>query len=282
MNARSLERMSFESQLHRALERNEFLLHYQPKVGLASGAITGVEALLRWNHPELGLVFPGRFIPILEDNGLIVQVGEWVLREACRQLKAWGADGVALGMPVAVNLSGRQLQQQDLDRCIKRIVSEAGLDPHLIELEITESVLMRNPEHATRLLRHLKEMGILLSVDDFGTGHSSLSYLRSFPLDALKIDRSFVKDLPQDNDGATIARAILALAHSLRLKAVAEGVETKAQKAFLSASGWDEMQGYHFSPPVDAAECARLLTEHRQLQVRRARRKRQADAPAGR
>jgi EAL domain-containing protein (putative c-di-GMP-specific phosphodiesterase class I) len=194
MNARSLERISLETHLRRALERNEFVLHFQPKVAVACGQVTGMEALVRWEHPELGLVPPGKFIHILEDNGLIVPVGEWVVMEACRQLRVWSNEGVPV-VPVALNLSGRQLQQSDLERRIRRIVAAAAIDPRLLELEITESVLMRNPEQAARLLRQLKEMGMRLSVDDFGTGYSSLAYLKSFPLDTLKIDRSFVKDV---------------------------------------------------------------------------------------
>jgi diguanylate cyclase (GGDEF)-like protein/PAS domain S-box-containing protein len=248
MNARSLERMSIEGHLRRALERNEFLLHYQPKIDLASSAVTGVEALLRWNHPELGLVSPARFVPILEDNGLIVQVGEWVLREACRQIEAWRAGGV--GMPVAVNLSVRQLQQLDLHKCIERIVSDAGIEPGLIELEITESMLMRNPEHAAALLRYLKDLGIRLSMDDFGTGYSSLSYLKRFPVDRLKIDRSFVRDIASDHDDAAIVQSIIAMGHALGLKVIAEGVETAEQLAFLKTARCDEAQGYYFSKPI--------------------------------
>jgi diguanylate cyclase (GGDEF)-like protein len=259
MNARSLERMSLEGHLRRALERDEFLLHYQPKVDLGSGAITRVEALLRWNHPDLGLVSPVRFVPILEDNGLIVQVGEWVLGEACRQLKAWRADGIGLRMSVAVNLSGRQLQQADLHRCIERIVSGSGVDPRLIELEITESMLMRNPEHAIGILRYLKNLGMCLSMDDFGTGYSSLSYLKRFPVDRLKIDRSFVRDIASDRDDAAISQSIIAMGHSLDLKVTAEGVETAEQLAFLKKASCDEAQGYYFSKPISAEEIPRLV-----------------------
>lgn len=259
MNARSLERMSLEGHLRRALERDEFLLHYQPKIDLASGAIAGVEALLRWNHPDLGLVAPARFVPILEDNGLIVQVGEWVLGEACRQIKAWSADDIVLGMPVAVNLSGRQLQQANLHRCIERIVSDAGVDPRLIELEITESMLMRNPEHAIGILRYLKDLGMCLSMDDFGTGYSSLSYLKRFPVDRLKIDRSFVRDIASDRDDAAISRSIIAMGHSLGLKVIAEGVETAEQLAFLKNARCDEAQGYYFSKPIPPDDIRRFV-----------------------
>jgi diguanylate cyclase (GGDEF)-like protein/PAS domain S-box-containing protein len=258
MNARAAERVSLESQLRRALERDEFVLHYQPKVNFASGKITGVEALLRWNHPELGMVAPARFVPILEDNGLIVNVGEWVLSEVCRQLKHWNELG--LSPAVAVNLSGRQLQHKDLERSISRILSDAAVDPHHIELEITESVLMRNPEHAAQLLEGLKALGMRLSVDDFGTGYSSLSYLKRFPLDALKIDRSFVQDLISGSGDAAIVQAIIALARTLKLKTVAEGIENQAQYALLSALECDEYQGYYFSRPVHATDiCAMLM-----------------------
>jgi diguanylate cyclase (GGDEF)-like protein/PAS domain S-box-containing protein len=259
MNARSLERMSLEGHLRRALERDEFLLHYQPKIDLTSGAITGVEALLRWNHPDLGLVSPARFVPILEDNGLIIQVGEWVLRQACQRIKAWNADGIGLRMPVAVNLSGRQLQQADLHRRIERVVSDAGVDPQLIELEITESMLMRNPEHAIGILRYLKGLGMWLSMDDFGTGYSSLSNLKRFPVDRLKIERSFVRDIASDRDDAAISQSIIAMGHSLDLKVIAEGVETAEQLAFLKKADCDEAQGYYFSKPIPPDEIPRFV-----------------------
>jgi EAL domain-containing protein (putative c-di-GMP-specific phosphodiesterase class I) len=204
------------------------------------------------------LVPPGKFIHILEDNGLIVPVGEWVVMEACRQLRVWSNEGVPV-VPVALNLSGRQLQQSDLERRIRRIVAAAAIDPRLLELEITESVLMRNPEQAARLLRQLKEMGMRLSVDDFGTGYSSLAYLKSFPLDTLKIDRSFVKDVISSSDDAAIVQAIVALARSLKLATVAEGVESGSQLALLTAVGCDEYQGYYFSAPLVADKIASLL-----------------------
>ena len=249
-----------QGHLRRALERDEFVLHYQPKIQFASGRITGVEALLRWQHPELGLVAPDRFISILEDNGMIVPVGEWVLERACSQLAAWSRDGLG-PITVAVNLSGRQLQQKQLEQSIKRIVSQSGINPRLVELEITESVLMRNPELAAHILRELKALGMRLSVDDFGTGYSSLSYLRSFPLDALKIDRSFVKDLIERADDAAIVKAIVALAQSLKLKTIAEGVETAAQYEILTALGCDEYQGYLYSRPVSADVIAGMLEQ---------------------
>jgi len=264
MNARSMERLALENDLRRALEREEFEVHYQPKVELSTGDITGVEALLRWNHPELGRVSPVRFIPILEDNGLIVPVGEWVLRAACRQISAWRAQGLT-PVPVAVNLSARQLQQKDLAHTVRKILSDHGTEPKLIELEITESTLMRNPEHAVDMLRQLKAEGIRLAVDDFGTGYSSLAYLKSFPLDTLKIDRSFIKDIITTPDDALITRAVISMAHSLRLNVVAEGVEDEAQLAFLRTNGCDEMQGFLFSQAIPAGECGDLLRAGRQL-----------------
>jgi diguanylate cyclase (GGDEF)-like protein/PAS domain S-box-containing protein len=267
MNARALERMSMEGHLRRALDRGEFRLHYQPKVDLASGEVTGLEVLLRWQHPESGLVQPARFVPILEENGLIVPVGEWVLQEACRQVAAWGAQGEFPIVPVAVNLSGRQLQSRDIGRSLQRIIAAADVTPSLVELEITETVLMRDPERSGGILRSLRDFGVRLSVDDFGTGYSSLNYLKSFPLDALKIDRSFVRDIISDPDDAMITRAVISMAHSLRLKVVAEGVETPAQLAVLAAAGCDEMQGFHFSKPLPAGDCAALLREHRRLSI---------------
>jgi diguanylate cyclase (GGDEF)-like protein/PAS domain S-box-containing protein len=267
MNTRALERMSMESNLRRALDRGEFLLHYQPKADLRTGEITGLEALLRWQHPDLGLVSPARFVPILEENGLIIPVGEWVLQEVCSQIGKWAADKEISPVPVAVNLSGRQLQHRDIARSLQRIIAGAGVTPRLIDLEITESVLMREPEKIGGILRGLQQFGIRLSVDDFGTGYSSLNYLKTFPLDTLKIDRSFVRDIVSDPDDAMITRAVISMAHSLRLNVVAEGVETGAQLAVLVAGGCDEMQGFYFSRPLPAEECALLMREHRRLNI---------------
>jgi diguanylate cyclase (GGDEF)-like protein len=257
MNQRARERLSLEGHLRRALERQEFTLHYQPKVEVRSGHVTGCEALLRWHNPELGCVPPARFIPLLEENGGIVRVGEWVLQEICRQLKQWKEDG--LTVRVALNLSARQFYQRDLDTSLIRIVADAGVDPGLIELEITESMLMHNPGQAARILGAVKECGMRLSVDDFGTGYSSLSYLKRFPLNALKIDRSFIEDITVNPDSRAIVQAILALARSLALRTVAEGVEKEGQLAFLAKLGCDEYQGYYFAAPMPAAEVHRLL-----------------------
>jgi diguanylate cyclase (GGDEF)-like protein/PAS domain S-box-containing protein len=262
MNERTLMRVQMELALRRAVERKEFLLHFQPKVELASEAICGFEALLRWQHPQKGLISPVEFIPVLEDMGLIVQVGEWVLLETCRQIKAWR--GARLKVPpVAVNLSARQFQQKDLGAKVRRILRKTGIDSSLIQFEITESLLMKDPESAARTLRGLKASGIKIAVDDFGTGYSSLAYLKRFPLDALKIDRAFIREVTTNSDDATITLAIIGLAHSLKLKVIAEGVETRAQLKLLTANGCDEAQGYYFSRPTTADECARMLKKGR-------------------
>jgi diguanylate cyclase (GGDEF)-like protein len=264
MNARSLEHLNLGNHLRRALERDEFSLQYQPKAELATGAITGVEALLRWNSPDLGDVSPARFVPILEESGLIVPVCEWILKSACLQIRAWLEQGIA-PVPIAVNLSGRQLQQADLDVRIKAILDEHGVDARLIEVEVAEGVLMQHTERITAILGNLKAMGIRPAIDDFGTGHSSLSYLKSFPLDTLKIDRSFVKDVIMDVDAALITKAVISMAGSLRLRVVAEGVETRAQLAFLASCGCDEIQGYYFSPPLSVNDCTQMLIDQRKL-----------------
>ena len=258
MHENATQRLQTETQLRQALERAEFLLHYQPKLDLATGTISGFEALLRWNHPQRGLVPPLEFIAILEDTGLILPVGEWVIGEVCRQLKAWQAQGMAV-QPVAINLSARQLQQADLAGAVERIVARAGVDPALLEFELTESMLMANPEAAVEILTRIKALGIRLSVDDFGTGYSSLAYLKRFPLDALKIDRTFVRDLPDDPDDAAITKAVIRLAHSLSLKVVAEGVENVDQLRELEQYGCDQIQGYYVSRPVPAQACEALL-----------------------
>jgi diguanylate cyclase (GGDEF)-like protein/PAS domain S-box-containing protein len=260
MNAQTAERLQTETELRGALERREFVLHYQPKADIATGLISGFEALLRWNHPKRGLVSPTEFVPILEDTGLICEVGEWVVRQACEQLRAWQIDGLA-GRPIAVNLSALQFNHNDLDVSISRILQDTQIDPNLLEFEITESTLMSDSEEAVRVLGNMKKCGIRLSVDDFGTGYSSLAYLKRFPLDSLKIDRAFIRDITTDSGDATIARAIISLAQSLKLKVVAEGVETLAQLQFLRDHGCDEMQGYLFAQPMPAAECARALLE---------------------
>ena len=258
MNVKVLHRLSMENSLRRALERHEFLLHYQPKASLNGGHTTGLEALLRWQHPELGLVLPGEFVPLLEETGLIIPVGEWVSRVVCAQLKAWEAAGIQC-VPIAINLSSRQFLTRGFGSYIRQLLDEYKVDPHLIELEITESSLMANTEDVVHTLEYLESIGVRISVDDFGTGYSSLSYLKRFPLDALKIDRSFVRDITSNAEDATIVRAIISMAGSLGLKVVAEGVETEAQMSFLATNGCDQIQGYYLSRPLTVEDCGEWL-----------------------
>jgi EAL domain-containing protein (putative c-di-GMP-specific phosphodiesterase class I) len=219
-----------------------------------------VEALLRWHHPDLGNVPPSRFVPVLEENGLILPVGEWVVEEACRQLKAWIEQGLG-GLTASINISARQLQDKGIERKIADIVSSCSLDPSRIELELTESVLMNKPDEVAVLLTRIKQCGMRISVDDFGTGYSSLSYLKRFPLDVLKIDRSFVKDMLDNPEDVMIIRAIVALARSLKLRTVAEGVETEEQFSLLARLGCDEYQGYLVSPPLPGNQLAAMLVQ---------------------
>jgi EAL domain-containing protein (putative c-di-GMP-specific phosphodiesterase class I) len=266
MNQRIIDALELEGALRRALERQEFCLHYQPKVDLASGRIVGCEALLRWRHPRRGMVSPAEFIPLAEETGLIVPLGTWALKEACRQAKAWQVEGLPLpNLSVAVNLSARQFRKGNLPRLVKEILGEANLDPRLLELELTESMLMDDPAGAERIMRALKDLGVGLSLDDFGTGYSSLNYLRRFPVDSLKIDRSFISDVASDLSAAAVATSIVAIAHSLGLYAIAEGVETREQLDFLRSCGCDSFQGYYFSRPLPAEAFAELLTEGRRL-----------------
>ncbi len=261
MNKHTFERLAMESSLRRAVERSEFLLHYQPKLDLQTGAIAGVEALVRWKHPDWGMVSPAQFIPLAEETGLIVQIGEWVLKTACEQSRQWRDQGIP-GVRVAVNLSARQFAQKSLLQDVARIIAESGLTPESLELEITESMVMQNAEHATETLQKLKAMGVSLAIDDFGTGYSSLAYLKRFPIDCIKIDRSFIKDIPVDADDMAITKGVIALGHSLRLKVVAEGVETAEQRDFLQANDCDEFQGFLFSKPLPAEEVTALLKNH--------------------
>ena len=268
MNERALKRVQMETALRGALERGEFRLAYQPKADLATGKICGFEALLRWQHPEKGMVLPGEFIPVLEETGLIVAAGEWVLRTACAQIRAWQIAGLEVP-PVAVNLSARQFEQKNLASSVRDILRGADIDPEMIQLEMTESLLVSDPEAAARTLHELKKSGVKLSLDDFGTGYSSLGYLKRFPIDTLKIDRTFIRDISTDSDDAALTIAIIGLAHNLRLRVVAEGVETEAQLDFLAANGCDEIQGYFFARPTDAGECAQMLREGKSLPLRR-------------
>jgi diguanylate cyclase (GGDEF)-like protein len=260
MNELVSERLALEHSLRRALERNELILYYQPKVDIKTGVIVGAEALLRWQHPEWGLVSPLRFIPIAEETGLIVKIGDWVLRTACDQNRLW-QDARLAPIIMSVNLSARQFRQDDFAKTVARILFEASLDPGQLEMELTESVVMHDSEVAIAALQALKSVGTRLSVDDFGTGYSSLSYLHRLPIDTLKIDQSFVHNisLSENPDDGILARTIISLGHSLHLTVIAEGVETNAQLNFLKTHLCDEVQGFYFSKPVPAKEFAELL-----------------------
>ncbi len=252
MNASALERLELESDLRHALEQNEFVLYYQPQFSGDGKRLTGAEALLRWRHPRRGLVPPGDFIPVLEELGLVVDVGDWVISEACRQLKTWHQNRVRVPK-VSVNISARQFSDGQLGTRIATILRETGLPPACLELELTESILMREVSEAMQILAGLKNLGLSIAVDDFGTGYSSLNYLKQFPIDVLKIDRTFVDGLPSGEQDAQIARAIIAMAHSLNLAVIAEGVETHEQLDFLREHGCDEVQGYLFGRPMPAS-----------------------------
>jgi diguanylate cyclase (GGDEF)-like protein len=258
MNLRAVERQRTEADLHRALKLGEFELHYQPRVNLASGAITGAEALLRWSHPELGAVSPSRFIPVAEECGLIVPIGQWVLREACMQISRWKEGGLDPGI-VAVNISALEFRDDGFADALRAILAESGLEPACLELEITEGVLMRDAGASTAILRELKQIGVVLAIDDFGTGYSSLSYLNRFPIDVLKIDQSFVRDISTAPGDGVIVGAVIAMGSSLGQRVVAEGVEEAAQLHFLRAHHCDEGQGYLFSKPLPANGFAALL-----------------------
>ncbi len=264
MNARALERLVLESNMLKALERQEFVLYYQPQLDLRSGAIIGMEGLARWQHPEQGLLYPAHFIPLADETGLIVPLVEWSIRTACRQSHVWQEAGLK-PLRTAINLPSRHFMRQDLKETIARILDETGYDPCYLELEITEETIMQNEEQSIATLRQLKDMGVQISIDDFGTGYSSLSYLKRFPLDELKIDRSFLQGIPADQDNAAITRAIVAMAHSLKLRVVAEGVETMEQLAFLQEIGCDEMQGFLFSRAVPAEEFQLIMREGKGL-----------------
>jgi diguanylate cyclase (GGDEF)-like protein len=252
------QRLVLKNELHKALEDGQFLLHYQPKLDVKTGRLAGMEALVRWQHPKRGLVSPTEFIPLAEETGLIVPLGQWVLREACLQNKAWQDRGLPRTR-VAVNISGVQFQDKNLAGSIERVLAETGLEPRFLELEITESVIMQNASEAIVMLERLGQMGVDISIDDFGTGYSSLSYLKRFSINKLKIDQSFISNISNDKDDAAIVQAIIALAHSLRLRVVAEGVEHQEQLDFLRLVGDDEYQGYLHSRPLPAAEFERYL-----------------------
>ncbi len=264
LNANLQERLTLENELHDALKRGEMLLHYQPKVSLISGRIIGVEALLRWQSPTYGSVSPAKFIPIAEESGLIVPIGEWVLSTACAQNRTWQKNGLP-PLKMAVNLSARQFKQPNLVQMIAKILNETDLNANYLELELTESLIIDNVQQTITTLQQLHDMGIVLSLDDFGTGYSSLSYLKRFPIDILKIDQSFVRDLVFNSDDAAITEAIISLAHSLRLSVIAEGVETQEQLDYLQANGCNEIQGYYFSRPLAVADITLLLEADKKL-----------------
>ena len=258
MNVRAVERQSIEENLRRALERQEFALHYQPKINLRTGEISGAEALLRWMHPVRGPVSPAQFIPVAEDCGLILPIGQWVLREACKQARAWADAGLPLPT-MAVNISSMEFREDNFIESVFTTLSETGLDPKSLELELTESVLMKRAESAASVLKTLRARGVQIAVDDFGTGYSSLSYLRKFPINALKIDQSFVRQITSTPDDTTIVTAVISMGRSLKLRVVAEGVETQEELTFLRARLCDEAQGYYFSRPVRPEQFAKLL-----------------------
>ncbi|RJF97821.1 putative bifunctional diguanylate cyclase/phosphodiesterase [Noviherbaspirillum saxi] len=264
LDRRVRNRLSLETNLRKAMERGELLLYYQPQVSLHDGRLVGLEALLRWNHPETGLISPAEFIPVAEDSGMIVPIGRWVLRTACRQVALWREAGLGT-INVSVNLSVRQTRDPHLLRDILDALHDNGVSPGQLELEITESVLMDNVKVNVELLERLQTEGIRLSIDDFGTGYSSMAYLKRFPIDQVKIDRTFVRDIPGNGDDEAITSAIIAMAHSLGLSVVAEGVETAAQLDFLRSAGCDVMQGYYFAEPRPAEQVSALLTRRMPL-----------------
>jgi len=266
MHAGTEERVQLESDLYSAVTEKQFELYYQPKVDTQSGDVRSAEALIRWVHPVRGVVSPAEFIPLAEECGLIGAIGGWVIREACRQARAWQLDGVP-PLRVSVNLSASQFRDSGLVDSIRSALDDAGLEARFLEVELTESAVMSDPEQSIAILEQLSAMGVLVSVDDFGTGYSSMSYLRRFPIDKLKIDRVFINEIVSRPEDASIVRAIVSLAHSLRLKVVAEGVETPAQLDFLKTTGCDEYQGYHFSRPLPAAEFERLIRSHSDLDL---------------
>ncbi|MCR4345776.1 MAG: EAL domain-containing protein [Sulfuricaulis sp.] len=278
LNARAARQLELETGMRRALEREEFVLHYQPLVNMQSGLIVGMEALLRWQHPECGLIPPMEFIPLAEETGLIVPIGEWVLRTACAQVKVWHATGFP-ALHVAVNLSSKQLQQKDFAEVVKRALGETGLEPRNLDLELTESLLMQDMESAVAILKELKDLGVMISLDDFGTGYSSLSYLKRFPIDFLKIDRSFVKDIAHDRYGAGIVRAIIVMAHTLGMKVIGEGVETSEQLGYLRNQGCDIIQGYFCSEPLATETFTDLLKDWQAIRMGKCSIKKASGAP---
>jgi EAL domain-containing protein (putative c-di-GMP-specific phosphodiesterase class I) len=262
-NAPALEGLSLEAELRRALEQDEFRLHYQPKVDLRTGQVTGVETLIRWQHPKLGMISPHRFIPIAEESDLIFGLGEWVLRGACSQLHAWQQEGLEL--QVAVNVSARQFCDPKLADLVVAVMADSHVDPRLVEIELTETAIMPDASASILTLESLESRGVSISIDNFGTGYSSLSYLARIPTKTVQIDRSFVCEVNSDEERAAIVRATIEMAHTLGIRVLAEGVETEEQLAFLSRYGCDMMQGYLFSKPLPLDELAELLRQGRSL-----------------
>jgi EAL domain-containing protein (putative c-di-GMP-specific phosphodiesterase class I) len=258
MNMRAVKRQSIEESLRQALERREFTVYYQPTVDLKTGIITGAEALVRWRHPNRGLVPPGEFIPVAEDSGLIVPMGQWVLREACRQARAWGKAGLSL-QSIAVNVSAIEFRGDSFLENVFTVLTQTGLDPTCLELELTETVLMKRADSIASILKTFRASGVRIAIDDFGTGYSSLSYLRKFPIDALKIDQSFMRQISAAPNETVIVSAIISLGRSLNLRVIGEGVETAEELAFLQAHQCDAAQGFFFSKPVPASQFAKLL-----------------------
>jgi EAL domain-containing protein (putative c-di-GMP-specific phosphodiesterase class I) len=261
LNTLTQERLALEAGLRHALERGEIEVFYQPKIGFGHGRVTGVEALIRWRHPKLGLLLPDRFVPLAEEIGEIIPIGYWTLARVCERARRWHEQGMMLSM--AVNLSASQFHEPDLVTELAAILKSSGIVPHMLELEITESMVMKDPERAMGIMEALRAMGVRLSIDDFGTGHSSLGYLKRFPISQLKVDRTFVRDLPHNGDDVAITRAVIAMAHSLKMSVVAEGVEHQHQFDLLRAEGCDEFQGYFCRPPLEEADLMCFLHEER-------------------
>lgn len=271
MNAAALERLELDAELRRALKGNEFELHYQPQIDLQTGALVGAEALVRWRHPQRGLIPPGQFIPIVEESGLIIPLGEWVLKEACRQRKVWLDAGLG-DFYIAVNVSAKQFNRPEFVDTVRQVVAASGLEPHYVELEVTESVVMRDIADVARELGALKAFGVRVAIDDFGTGYSSLAYLKRLPVDVLKVDRSFVQELSEDDakvNAFTLAEALVTLAHDLGLAVVAEGVETDEQLRVLRKMGCDTAQGYYYARPQPAEAFAEVSRQYERVNGRK-------------
>jgi EAL domain-containing protein (putative c-di-GMP-specific phosphodiesterase class I) len=262
LNTRAHEKFLLQEELRNAISRGEFVLLYQPQVDLRTGRVFAAEALIRWNHRSLGMIPPAKFIPLAEDSGLIVEIGDWVLREACRQNKAWQDEGL-LPITVSVNVSARQFKDKALVSRVVSALQESGLEAKYLELEMTESLVMRDVDQAVATMKELQGLGVQLSIDDFGTGYSSLSALKTFPVARLKIDRSFINDLASNENDRAVASAVISLGQKLHLRVIAEGVETDDQLAFLRENNCDEMQGYHFSKPISPRGIEKLLKTHR-------------------